>query len=72
MFTPEGVDHYFPPIVKALGSQDGGCQLTAHFHNDFGLGALNTVRAVMHGATHPSLTATASASGRGTRRSTSS
>ena len=32
-------------------------QLTAHFHNDFGLGALNTVRAVMHGATHPSLTA---------------
>ena len=32
-------------------------QLTAHFHNDFGLGAINTVRAVMHGATHPSLTA---------------
>jgi isopropylmalate/homocitrate/citramalate synthase len=57
VFTPEGVDHYFPPIVEALGSQDGGCQLTAHFHNDFGLGALNTVRAVMHGATHPSLTA---------------
>jgi D-citramalate synthase len=57
VFTPEGVDHYFPPIVRALKSQQGGCQLTAHFHNDFGLGALNTVRAVMHGATHPSLTA---------------
>ena len=57
VFTPEGVDHYFPPIIEALKVREGGCQLTAHFHNDFGLGALNTVRAVMHGATHPSLTA---------------
>jgi isopropylmalate/homocitrate/citramalate synthase len=57
VFTPEGVDHYFPPIIEALKVKQGGCQLTAHFHNDFGLGALNTVRAVMHGATHPSLTA---------------
>jgi isopropylmalate/homocitrate/citramalate synthase len=57
VFTPEGVDHYFPPIVEALKVNQGGCQLTAHFHNDFGLGALNTVRAVLHGATHPSLTA---------------
>jgi isopropylmalate/homocitrate/citramalate synthase len=57
VFTPEGVDHYFPPIVEALKVREGGCQLTAHFHNDFGLGALNTVRAVLHGATHPSLTA---------------
>src|SRR3989442_7837422 len=50
-------DHYFPPIVEALGVRRGRVQLTAHFHNDFGLGAINTVRAVMHGATHPSLTA---------------
>ena len=57
VFTPEGVDHYFPRIVEALGVRDGRVQLTAHFHNDFGLGAINTVRAVMHGATHPSLTA---------------
>jgi isopropylmalate/homocitrate/citramalate synthase len=57
VFTPEGVDHYFPPIVEALKVREGACQLTAHFHNDFGLGAINTVRAVMHGATHPSLTA---------------
>ncbi len=57
VFTPEGVDHYFPRIVDAIGVRAGKCQLTAHFHNDFGLGALNTVRAVMHGATHPSLTA---------------
>ena len=57
VFTPEGVDHYFPPIVEALGVREGRVQLTAHFHNDFGLGAINTVRAVMHGATHPSLTA---------------
>src|SRR6266545_1633258 len=36
MFTPEGVDHYFPPIVEALGVRQGRVQLTAHFHNDFG------------------------------------
>lgn len=57
VFTPEGVDHYFPPLVEKLGVRRGRVQLTAHFHNDFGLGAINTVRAVMHGATHPSLTA---------------
>lgn len=57
VFTPEGVDHYFPRIVDVLGVRQGRVQLTAHFHNDFGLGAINTVRAVMHGATHPSLTA---------------
>jgi isopropylmalate/homocitrate/citramalate synthase len=57
VFTPEGVDRYFPPIVDALGVRQGRIQLTAHFHNDFGLGAINTVRAVLHGATHPSLTA---------------
>ncbi len=57
VFSPEAVDHYFPAIVEALGVRRGRVQLTAHFHNDFGLGAINTVRAVMHGATHPSLTA---------------
>ena len=57
VFSPEGVDHYFPRLVEALGVRKGRVQLTAHFHNDFGLGAINTVRAVMHGATHPSLTA---------------
>ena len=57
VFTPEGVDHYFPPIVDALHVHEGKLELTAHFHNDFGLGAINTVRAVMHGATHPSVTA---------------
>jgi isopropylmalate/homocitrate/citramalate synthase len=57
VFSPEGVDHYFPTIVEQLGVRRGRVQLTAHFHNDFGLGAINTVRAVMHGATHPSVTA---------------
>jgi isopropylmalate/homocitrate/citramalate synthase len=57
VFTPEGVDHYFPRLVESLGVRRGRVQLTAHFHNDFGLGAINTVRAVLHGATHPSLTA---------------
>jgi isopropylmalate/homocitrate/citramalate synthase len=57
VFTPEGVDHYFPSLVKELDVAGGACQLTAHFHNDYGLGAMNTVRATLHGATHPSLTA---------------
>jgi isopropylmalate/homocitrate/citramalate synthase len=57
VFSPEAVDRYFPPIVEALGVRQGRVQLTAHFHNDFGLGAINTVRAVLHGATHPSVTA---------------
>jgi len=57
VFSPEAVDHYFPAIVDRLGVRRGRVQLTAHFHNDFGLGAINTVRAVMHGATHPSVTA---------------
>jgi isopropylmalate/homocitrate/citramalate synthase len=57
VFTPEAVDHYFPRIVDAPGVGNGRVQLTALFHNDFGLGALNTVRAVLHRATHPSLTA---------------
>ncbi len=57
VFTPEAVDHYFPRLVDALGVRRGRVQLTAHFHNDFGLGAYNTVRAVLHGATHPSVTA---------------
>ncbi len=57
VFTPEAVDHYFPAIVDRLGVRRGRVQLTAHFHNDFGLGAINTVRAVLHGATHPSVTA---------------
>jgi isopropylmalate/homocitrate/citramalate synthase len=48
VITPEAVDHYFPPLVGALA----GAQLTAHFHNDFGIGAYNTVRALSHGATH--------------------
>jgi hypothetical protein len=31
VFTPEAVDHYFPPIVEALGVRNGRVQLTAHF-----------------------------------------
>ncbi|MBI4232634.1 hypothetical protein HY605_05355 [Candidatus Peregrinibacteria bacterium] len=53
VLTPEAVDYYFPPLIKKLG----GLDLTAHFHNDFGLAAINTVRALSHGATHASITA---------------
>lgn len=54
VFTPEAVDHYFPPLVKALPRS---VELTAHFHNDFAIGALNCVRALAHGATHAGVTA---------------
>jgi len=53
VFTPEGVDHYIPKLVKVLGK----VPLTAHFHNDFGLGAINTVRALSHGALYAGVTA---------------
>ena len=53
VFTPEAVDHYIPKLVKVLA----GVPLTAHFHNDFGLGAINTVRALSHGALYAGVTA---------------
>jgi len=53
VFTPEAVDYYIPKMVKALD----GIPMTAHFHNDFGLGTLNTVRALSHGATYLGVTA---------------
>lgn len=53
VLTPESVDYYFPPLIKALPD----FAITAHFHNDFGLAAINTVRALSHGASHASITA---------------
>lgn len=53
VFTPEAVDFYIPKMIKALD----GVPLTAHFHNDFGIGSLNTVRAVIRGATYIGITA---------------
>jgi isopropylmalate/homocitrate/citramalate synthase len=51
-FAPEGVDFYIPKLVAAFPDQP----LVVHFHNDFGLGAYNTVRALHHGATVPTCT----------------
>ncbi|MBU1880734.1 hypothetical protein KKA08_01780, partial [bacterium] len=51
-FTPEGVDHYIPRIVKELPDQD----LVVHFHNDFGLAGINTIRAMSHGINVPTCT----------------
>ena len=51
-FAPEGVDFYVPKLVAAFP----GKPLVIHFHNDFGLGAFNTVRALHHGATIPTCT----------------
>ncbi len=53
VFTPESVDYYIPKMVKALN----GVPMTAHFHNDFGMSALNTVRAMSHGASYMGVTA---------------
>lgn len=52
-FTPEGVDYYIPRIVKELPNQD----LVCHFHNDFGLATVNTIRAMAHGINVPTCTA---------------
>ncbi|HEX04200.1 MAG TPA: hypothetical protein ENH10_03465, partial [Bacteroidetes bacterium] len=52
-FTPEGVDHYIPRIVKEFPGED----LVVHFHNDFGLAGANTVRAMSHGINIPTCTA---------------
>jgi isopropylmalate/homocitrate/citramalate synthase len=51
-FAPEGVDFYIPKLVAAFPDKP----LVVHFHNDFGLGAYNTVRALHHGATIPTCT----------------
>jgi 2-isopropylmalate synthase len=51
-FAPEGVDYYIPKLVAAFPDKP----LVVHFHNDFGLGAYNTVRALHHGATVPTCT----------------
>jgi len=51
-FAPEGVDYYIPRLVAAFPKKP----LVVHFHNDFGLGAYNTVRALHHGATIPTCT----------------
>jgi isopropylmalate/homocitrate/citramalate synthase len=51
-FTPEGVDYYIPKIVKAFPGKD----FVVHFHNDFGLANINTIRAMSHGANVPTCT----------------
>src|SRR5262249_22669245 len=51
-FAPEGVDFYIPRLVAAFPDKP----LVVHFHNDFGLAAYNTVRALHHGATVPTCT----------------
>ncbi len=51
-FTPEGVDYYIPKIVKAFPGRD----FVVHFHNDFGMANINTVRALSHGTTVPTCT----------------
>lgn len=51
-FTPEGVDYYIPRIVKEFPDRD----LVVHFHNDFGLAGINTIRAMSHGINVPTCT----------------
>ncbi|HDH57902.1 MAG TPA: hypothetical protein ENF16_04750 [Bacteroidetes bacterium] len=51
-FTPEGVDYYIPRIVQEFPGQD----IVVHFHNDFGLAGINTIRAMSHGINVPTCT----------------
>jgi isopropylmalate/homocitrate/citramalate synthase len=51
-FTPEGVDYYIPRIVKEFPDRD----IVVHFHNDFGLAGINTIRAMSHGINVPTCT----------------
>ncbi len=51
-FTPEGVDYYIPRIVKEFPGRD----IVVHFHNDFGLAGINTIRAMSHGINVPTCT----------------
>lgn len=51
-FTPEGVDYYIPKIVQEFPGKD----LVVHFHNDFGLAGINTIRAMSHGINVPTCT----------------
>jgi len=51
-FTPEGVDYYIPKIVEAFPGKD----LVVHFHNDFGMAGVNTLRAMSHGINVPTCT----------------
>ncbi len=51
-FSPEGVDYYIPRIVNEFPGQD----LVVHFHNDFGMAGINTLRAMSHGINIPTCT----------------
>jgi isopropylmalate/homocitrate/citramalate synthase len=51
-FTPEAVRHYMTRIVSAFPDQD----LVVHFHNDYGLAAINTITAMSCGINIPTCT----------------
>jgi isopropylmalate/homocitrate/citramalate synthase len=56
VLTPEAVRRRLPPLARALGVAQGRCELAAHFHDDYGLAAVNTVQAALCGATHLTVT----------------
>jgi isopropylmalate/homocitrate/citramalate synthase len=56
VLTPEKVQAQLVPLAQALGVAQGCCELAAHFHDDYGLAAVNTVQAALAGATHLTVT----------------
>jgi len=56
VLTPEQVRAQLAPLAQALGVAQGRCELAAHFHDDYGLAAVNTVQAALCGATHLTVT----------------
>lgn len=56
VLTPEKVRQSIPPLAAALGVEQGRAELVAHFHDDYGLAAVNTLEAALCGCTHLTVT----------------
>ena len=56
VLTPEQVRAQVPGLAAALGVARGRAELAAHFHDDYGLAAANTIQAALCGCTHLTVT----------------
>jgi isopropylmalate/homocitrate/citramalate synthase len=56
VLTPERVRQQLPALAAALGVGRGRAELACHFHDDYGLAAINTVQAALSGCTHLTVT----------------
>lgn len=56
VLTPERVRRELSALAKALGVEQGLIELACHFHDDYGMAAVNTVQAALSGCTHLTVT----------------